>query len=1170
MAKETGFIALATVSLGVNIAAAGVYHWTGAALDGMWDTAGNWQENEVPGMWTNRTEHTFGGKLGDTVIFGAQADGAPTTIDLQGQYAIENLIVTNGAPAYTFGTADWADQRLGFQTNSTLEIAADVTADQTFMRPATWNGDPSSKLSSKLYFKNNSTQAKLIYGSLDKTTDRAGSPYATVTFSGAGDIDVTGNALFDQVGTLTIDNRGRVSFGNATHGGSRYANVYFSDISGITHEMELPAGKFIGSKGGSWTWVDNVKFFGNTHIYGDGFVNICCSYNLPVEDAKCSTRLRVTANKKAVIDVGIASKDAASDFITVTEAASEIYLNGTNSLPGRLRLHGSGSTLARLIGNKNCAADQTSVGRGDAIVFEHSWTCKTKKENSVNHADIATLNINGAPVAKFYYTGTGETTDKDIVVSNLFSAAGNVTLGNRGTGTLTWNGNALQIDGSPGTTFTLDAQTAPIVFGGLFEAGRTWNLAVAGDSSVSFSQAQPGVTGSITISGGVLETASLAQTFPNASSLVFAGGTLKMTQGGTMSLSPTYQAGANGIELVDGTDLTLASLSLPANATFNVSVPVGATVSVTVTGATPGALPSTVTWNGARAKIDENGHLVPHVSNWREAQDGKWNTPANWDNGVPEADASAFVTAAGGSYTVEIDGAPTHAINDLHIANAGPGVATVAATTEYDMGAATVDLQPGGALAAGEGGTLYITNATVLFNGGSINGSGDGLVNVPSKFKFESGTNTFSGTSCLQIGLPTKSSQHLYMTPTPGTPCVLTFSDTAKYWLYQGYWFVCNNVPGGRAILNFDGTDETSFTGGSSTFYGLSVGTKQGYGELNLKHGSLYPGNFGVFVAADSPDSSSSTTTEPLCVTGVVNQTGGLLSVSSWGWHYAPMACGLVVGDGTRINKSNADVLAKSECVGYYNLSGGKVTINRGVCVVGGGVGTGFFNLSGGQYYHNSYDTTPVSSAMPLVIGMGLRGRGVWTMTGGTTDIRNHVYVGGAELEDLQLLPGPSATYFPDGDGCTGILDVSNGTFVTTKDLYVGAKGTGTLVLRPTATIEAENVVLSNGVASVVRAVVVGKATGRLTATENLVITDESRIEIDATAMSAKAPLFTRIAAANDVVGEFSPEKISFEYDETNAEMRSAFAQAEIVYELNGERGIWLKTTTRGTLMIFR
>ncbi|MBR4258609.1 MAG: hypothetical protein IKQ17_06235, partial [Kiritimatiellae bacterium] len=89
-------------------ASADVYHWTGAALDGVWANSANWQEGEIPGMWTNRTEQTSGGKLGDTVIFGAQAEGAPTTIDLQGQYAIDHLIVTNGAPAYIFGTADVA------------------------------------------------------------------------------------------------------------------------------------------------------------------------------------------------------------------------------------------------------------------------------------------------------------------------------------------------------------------------------------------------------------------------------------------------------------------------------------------------------------------------------------------------------------------------------------------------------------------------------------------------------------------------------------------------------------------------------------------------------------------------------------------------------------------------------------------------------------------------------------------------------------------------------------------------------------------------------------------------------------------------------------------------------------------------------------------------------
>ena len=492
------------------------------------------------------------------------------------------------------------------------------------------------------------------------------------------------------------------------------------------------------------------------------------------------------------------------------------------------------------------------------------------------------------------------------------------------------------------------------------------------------------------------------------------------------------------------------------------------------------------------------------------------------------------MNAAGPSYTVAIDEAPAHTIHDLQIANAGPGVATVAATTEFDMGAAAVDLQPGGAIAAGEGGTLYITNTTILFNGGSINGSGNGLVNVKAGFKLGSGTNTFSGTSCLRTGLPAKSGQRLNMTPTPGAPCVLTFSDTATYWTHQGLWSVCDNVPGGCAILNFDGTDGTSFMGGTANFYGLSIGTRQGYGEMNLKHGNLNTGNYGLFVAADSPDSNFSSATVPLCVTGVVNQTGGAFQANGWGWHYMGMICGLVVGDGTRINKSNADVLAKSECVGFYNLSGGTVNIYRGACVVGGGVGTGFFNHSGGKYTHNSYDVSDgFRGEMPLVIGMGLRGRGIWTMTGGTTDIRNHVYVGGAEREDLKHNPAPNANAFPDGDGCTGILDVSNGT-------------------------------------SVLRPVVQGTATGLLKATGNLVITDGARIEIDATGMSANAPLYTRLATAENVVGEFAAGQVSFTYDESDATMRAVFSLAEIVYDRDGEKGLWLKTSPRGTTIIFR
>ena len=1158
------FLSVAGLMLAVS---ADVYHWTGAALDGVWDNAANWQENDVPGMWTNRTEHTFGGKLGDTVIFGAQAEGAPTTIDLQGQYAIDHLIVTNGAPAYVFGTSDAAAQRLGFQTNSSLVVAADVTADQTFRRPAVWNtaGGKSGTLS----FRNNSLHAKLIYGKLDKTTDKAGYPYAIVYLYGAGTIEITDNPLFDQIGTLGFGNSGLVIFHNTAYGGSRYSVAAFQPISGGTHEIEVAAGAFLGAMCGTWAWSDHIQFQENTHVYGDGFVNLAAPYNTPVEDLSAPPRLRVWTGKKAVIDVGIGTKNGVRDTVTFPYGTTaEIYLNGTNSLPGRLRLMGTGSTFARLIGNKNCTAEQTSIGRGDAIVYEPEWWGSTAVVDGKRH--ITSVTTNGAPQAKFYYSGAGEATDKDLVVSNTYTTAGSVTLGNCGTGTLTWNGDALQIDGSPGTAFTLDARMAPIVFGGLFEAGRNWTLAVAGSETVSFSQTQPAILGSVTLSGGVLEMPTLAQ-LPNVTGFVFAGGGLRITESCTAAVNATFQSGASSIELADGVALTLSSLALPSGASLDVVLPEGGTASVTVTGATPGPLPTTVTWNGLRAKIDDQGRIQPSRSAWLSAQDGTWNTSAKWSNGVPGETDSALVNVAGPSYTVAIDEAPAHAISNLQIANAGAGVATVAATTDLDMGTAAVDLRPGGAIAAGDGGTLNITNATISFNGGSINGSGSGIVNVKDGFAFGSGTNTFSGTSRLLVGLPTKSSQRLYQNPTSDGPSVVTLSEQATYCLYQGFWVLCNNVPGGRAILNFDGTDGVSYLGGAATFYGMAVGCRQGYGEMNLKHGTLNPGNFGIFVAADSPDSANSTASTPHCVTGVVNQTGGNVSLSSWGWHYAGMVCGLVVGDGTRINKSNADVLSKSQCVGYYNLSGGKLEINRGACVVGGGVGTGTFNHSGGTYYHSSYEVNNgFSGEMPLVIGMGLRGHGTWTMTGGTTDIRNHVYVGGAERADLKHNPTPSENYFPDGNGCTGVLDVSNGTFVTTKDLYVGAKGTGTLALRPTGTIQAANVVLSNGVASVLRPVVEGTATGLLKATGNLVITDGARIEIDATDMSANAPLYTRLATAANVVGEFAAGHVSFTYDETNATMRAMFASAEIVYELDGEKGLWLKTTPRGTMMIFR
>ena len=69
---------------------------------------------------------------------------------------------------------------------------------------------------------------------------------------------------------------------------------------------------------------------------------------------------------------------------------------------------------------------------------------------------------------------------------------------------------------------------------------------------------------------------------------------------------------------------------------------------------------------------------------------------------------------------------------------------------------------------------------------------------------------------------------------------------------------------------------------------------------------------------------------------------------------------------------------------------------------------------------------------------------------------------------------------------------------------------------------------------------------------------------------TANAPLYTKLASAANVVGEFAAGQVSFVYDETDATMRAMFSLAEIVYERDGEKGLWLKTTPRGTTIIFR
>ena len=93
MAKKTGFIALATVSLGVNIAASGVVTnvWNNATGDGKWSSVGNWSEGHSP----TTAEYAF---------VSNEVDGAVIDIDVD-DLTIKALVI--GAPSEAVTNQLW-------------------------------------------------------------------------------------------------------------------------------------------------------------------------------------------------------------------------------------------------------------------------------------------------------------------------------------------------------------------------------------------------------------------------------------------------------------------------------------------------------------------------------------------------------------------------------------------------------------------------------------------------------------------------------------------------------------------------------------------------------------------------------------------------------------------------------------------------------------------------------------------------------------------------------------------------------------------------------------------------------------------------------------------------------------------------------------------------------
>lgn len=282
--------------------------------------------------------------------------------------------------------------------------------------------------------------------------------------------------------------------------------------------------------------------------------------------------------------------------------------------------------------------------------------------------------------------------------------------------------------------------------------------------------------------------------------------------------------------------------------------------------------------------------------------------------------------------------------------------------------------------------------------------------------------------------------------------------------------------------MEIDFVDQTMFTGPTQVFLGsynsgipgtkmryassqtsymatsfMFVGSDFGDSELNVESGTILLGGGGLHIGVwGKPDNVNWTAHN---ASGTVNMTGGKIDINNGGG-VGGLINGLVVGDGSSIY-NNATCL-KSKFTGMLNLSAGTITHSKGsnlnypYLIVGIGSAEGTVNQTGGtiSFKPSVNWTYPVFA----VIGMG-GATGTWNVSGGTVELSNNLYLGGCTTgkegtfgHDVPLQTGHA---YPGANrhDAVGLLSLSGGTFSIGKDLIVSEDGTGTLELKPGASL---------------------------------------------------------------------------------------------------------------------
>ena len=259
-----------------------------------------------------------------------------------------------------------------------------------------------------------------------------------------------------------------------------------------------------------------------------------------------------------------------------------------------------------------------------------------------------------------------------------------------------------------------------------------------------------------------------------------------------------------------------------------------------------------------------------------------------------------------------------------------------------------------------------------------------------------------------------------------------------------------------KAILELDSEHDMVARLG----YWTVVGTLANAGEMIVRRSWFSAGPRGLQIGG-SPGGQYNKTVNAGGAHGLFRMYGGACYIpASATVNSEGIFTGLTLGDGSM---SKLPLDAKGSYTGRVEIVGGVMTNNNGCTVIGGARGLGFYEQTGGFYYHKS-------TSNPFYLGL-FGGEGSVTLGGGEMLVKANCYIGGALTNVVSGFEHGvqyyESSYPTDVHTSVGAFTMTGGVFTCEKTTMLGMDGTASLsVSGSLGSFATKDLVISNTLAN--------------------------------------------------------------------------------------------------------